>query len=76
VVGVEPMTPALELLRGELATACTTPNGKLVVSVPPQEGLKTSLVRELCVDLLKNNSDRKLMYITYAQAVAEMSNRA
>lgn len=76
MVGAEPVTPALDLLRRELTAACTTPNGRLVVSVPPQEGLKTSLVRELCVDLLKDNPDRKLMYITYAQAVAEMSNRA
>lgn len=64
------MTPALDLLRSELTAACTTPNGRLVVSVPPQEGLKTSLVRELCVDLLKRDPDRRLMYVCYSQRLA------
>lgn len=69
------MTPAWELLRRELTAACTTPNGRLVVSVPPQEGLKTSLVRELCVDLLKHNPQRHVMYVTYHQDVARMQGR-
>lgn len=66
------VTSASELLRRELTAACTTPNGRLVVSVPPQEGLKTSLVRELCVSLLKKNPNHHVMYITYSEAVAAM----
>ena len=69
-------TPALDLLTSELTTACTSPDGRLVVSVPPQEGLKTSLLRELCISLLKHNPQRHLMYVTYHQDVATMQGRA
>lgn len=70
-------TPALELLRRELTgAACTTPNGRLVVSVPPQEGLKTSLVRELCVSLLTHRPERRILYVSYSESLANMQGRA
>lgn len=68
-------TPALQLLSDRLRDTVTAPDGRLVVSLPPQEG-KTSTNRALCVWLLADNPDRRVVFASYAAALARSSGRA
>lgn len=67
-------TPALALLADQLAAAATQRDGRLVVSIPPQEG-KTTLLRWLCVWLLADNPDRRIVLASYAATLARSSGR-
>ncbi len=67
-------TPALELLADRLRHAATTRDGRLVVSIAPQEG-KTSLARWLCTWLLVSNPDLRIVYASYAASLARASGR-
>lgn len=67
-------TTALDLLRTEITLACDIPGSCLLVSVPPQEGLKTSLLREICVGMLTSDR-RQLLYTSYSTTVASMQGR-
>ena len=67
-------TTALDLLRTEITLACDTPDCRLVVSVPPQEGLKTSLLREICVGILTSDR-RQLLYVSYSTTAANLQGR-
>ena len=67
-------TPALELLAGRLRDACRAEGGRLVVSIAPQEG-KTSLLRMLCVWLLIDNPERRLVYASFAHSLAAESGQ-
>jgi len=67
-------TPALELLADRLREVARTRDGRLVVSVPPQEG-KTSIARWLCTWLLADDPDRRIVYASYAASLARSSGR-
>jgi hypothetical protein len=67
-------TPALELLASRMRQAVTEPDGRLVVSIPPQEG-KTTLLRWLIVWLLCENPDRRIVSVSFAQSLARQTGR-
>lgn len=67
-------TPALELLARRLAETAATRDGRLVVSIAPQEG-KTSLARWLCAWLLADNPDRRIVFASYAAGLARSTGR-
>jgi hypothetical protein len=67
-------TPALELLTRELHQCVATPGGRLVVSIPPQEG-KSTLLGALCTWVLIENPNRRIVYASYAAALARKSGR-
>jgi hypothetical protein len=67
-------TPALELLNDRLHHAVNQPGGRLVVSIPPQEG-KTSLLRWVCARKLLDAPDTRLVYVSYSSGLARTSGR-
>lgn len=67
-------TPALDLLNERLNEAVSTADGRLVISIPPQEG-KTSIVRWTCARILIHAPETRLAYISYAASLARTSGR-
>lgn len=67
-------TPALDLLNARLQETVDDPEGRLVISIPPQEG-KTSLVRWVATRLLVARPDDRLAYISYSAQLARTSGR-
>lgn len=68
-------TPALEHIAARLRATVDTRAGRLVVSIPPQEG-KTELLRALCFWLLVRDPATRIVYASYALARARKSGRA
>lgn len=68
-------TPALELLAARLRETTAARDGRLVVSIPPQEG-KSTLLRWLALWLLIDDPDRRVVYASYAAGLARTSGRA
>lgn len=67
-------TPALDLLSRRLQETVTASDGRLVISIPPQEG-KTSLLRWLCARLLVRDPELRLVYVSYSATLARTSGR-
>lgn len=67
-------TPAVDLVSARLQETVTTRDGRLVVSVPPQE-MKTSLLRLLAFWLLIDDPDRRIVFASYAAGLARTSGR-
>ena len=67
-------TPAIDLLNQRLRETMTTPGGRLVVSIPPQEG-KTTILRWSCAHHLIDCPDDRLVYVSYAAGLARTSGR-
>lgn len=67
-------TPALDLLNERLDEAISSPGGRLVISIPPQEG-KTNLTRWACARILIHHPETRLAYISYASGLARTSGR-
>ena len=68
-------TPALELISDHLQRAITRPDGRLILSVPPQEG-KTELVRAAIVKALRDNPDLRVVLGSYNQSLASLGGAA
>lgn len=67
-------TPALELLAVRLRDAVRERDGRLVVSLPPQQG-KSSLTRWAIVWALVDDPDRRIVFASYAAGLARTSGR-
>lgn len=67
-------TPALELIAARVLAAATTRDGRLVLSIPPQEG-KTTILRWAVAWLLVENPDLRIAVTSYATALARTSGR-
>lgn len=67
-------TSALNLLGQRLSATALSHDGRLAISIPPQEG-KTSCLRWLCAWLLLDNPDRRIVYASYAATLARASGR-
>lgn len=67
-------TPALDLLDQRLTETVGTPGGRLVISVPPQEG-KTTLLQWSCARALITAPESRLVYVSYAALLARRSGR-
>lgn len=67
-------TPALELVSRRLTETVRARDGRLVVSIPPQEG-KTSTLRWLCAWLLADDPERRVVFASYGAGLARTSGR-
>lgn len=67
-------TPALELLARRLRETVDTKDGRLAVSIPPQEG-KSTLLKWLIVWLLVQDPDRRIVFASFAQSLARRTGR-
>jgi hypothetical protein len=67
-------TPALELVARRVIETVQTRDGRLVLSLPPQEG-KSSLIRWTMLWLLIDDPDRRIAVTSYAASLAKTSGR-
>jgi hypothetical protein len=67
-------TPALEVVARALVDTVAARDGRLVVSIPPQEG-KTNLLRWLCCWLLVADPTRRVVFASYGAGLARTSGR-
>lgn len=68
-------TPALRLISDALHEAINKPDGRLILSVPPQEG-KTELVRAAIVKALRDQPDLRVILGSYNQGIASHGGAA
>lgn len=67
-------TPALKLISNKLAETFNKPDGRLIISMPPQEG-KTELVRAAVIQQLTLNPDKRVILGSYNQDLANHSGQ-
>lgn len=68
-------TPALELINAKLVEAFDTPDGRLAISMPPQEGKTTLVVQYAIPWALQQNPDLPVILSTYNQSLANRGGR-
>ena len=69
-------TPALDLIDAELTRLLDTPDGRLIISMPPQEGKSTRAAGDFPVWALTQNPDLRIVTASYAQSLANRNGRA
>lgn len=69
-------TPALELIDQHLVDLLNTPDGRLIITMPPQEGKSTRCSRDLPIWALLGNPDLRIVSASYAQGLANRNGRA
>lgn len=69
-------TPALELIDQELARLLGTPDGRLIISMPPQEGKSVRVGRDFPIWALQRDPDLRIITGSYAQGLANRNGRA
>lgn len=67
-------TPALELVAARLRSTVRKRDGRLIISIAPQEG-KSSLLRWAIVWALIDDPDRRIVFASYAAGLARTSGR-
>jgi predicted phage terminase large subunit-like protein len=68
-------TPAIDLIDVELRRALTTPDARLILSCPPQEGKSTLATKWAPVWLLNDQPDTRVVVASYSAAVARRMGR-
>lgn len=68
-------TPALDLIDAELEWALATPNARLIITMPPQEGKSTRVGRDFLIRALIDNPDTRVVAASYGQRLAERNGR-
>lgn len=68
-------TPALDLIDAELERLASTPDGRLIITMPPQEGKSTRVSRDLPIWSLLRNPDLRIVTGSYAQSLANRNGR-
>ena len=69
-------TPALDLIDAELIRAANTPDARLIISMPPQEGKSQRASRRFPLWVLSQNKDTRVAVISYESNVARRWGRA
>lgn len=69
-------TPALTLIDTELQRLVDTPDGRLIITMPPQEGKSTRVAKDFILWLLKNRPWLRVVGASYAQGLANRNGRA
>ena len=69
-------TPALDLIDAELTRLLDTPDGRLIISMPPQEGKSVRVGRDFPIWALQQNPDLRIITGSYAQGLANRNGRA
>jgi predicted phage terminase large subunit-like protein len=70
------VTPALELIDAELVRLLDTPDGRLIISMPPQEGKSTRVAKDFPTWVLKMRPDWRVVTASYGQSLANRNGRA
>ena len=68
-------TPALRLIDDELVRLTDTPDGRLIISMPPQEGKSQRISRRFPTWLLQQRPDTRIAVASYAHTVARRFGR-
>lgn len=69
-------TPALDLIDAELVRAVNTPDTRLIISMPPQEGKSQRASRRFPLWALTRNPDTRIAIASYEHGVARRWGRA
>lgn len=69
-------TPALDLLDAALLELVNTPDGRLIVILPPQEGKSTRVAKDFIVWVLKQRPWTRIVGASYGQSLANRNGRA
>lgn len=69
-------TPALDLIDAELVRAYNTPDSRLIISMPPQEGKSQRASRRFPLWVLSQNPELRIAMVSYEANVARRWGRA
>lgn len=69
-------TPALDLIDRYVMNTINTPDSRLMVFAPPQEGKSQRVSRDLPIWMLTRNPDLRIVSGSYAQGLANRNGRA
>ena len=69
-------TPALDLIDAELVKLLDTPDARLIITMPPQEGKSTRVAGDFPTWALTQNPDLRIVTASYAQSLANRNGRA
>jgi len=69
-------TPALDLIDAALLRLVAKPNGRLIVSLPPQEGKSTRVAEMFPLWALAHDMDTRVVLASYSHALARRNGRA
>ena len=69
-------TPALELIDATILECLNTPDGRLIISMPPQEGKSQRAAIATPVWQLHRDPDTRISVASYAQGLANRNGRA
>lgn len=77
--GLDPATvrtPALELISRQLARAAAKPNGRLIISMPPQEGKSSIASRRFPLWRFLSKPETRIAIVSYSAHIARTHSRA
>lgn len=69
-------TGALDLIDAALVDLFDTPDGKLIITMPPQEGKSTRVAKDFPIWALTQNPDLRIVTASYGQGLANRNGRA
>lgn len=69
-------TPALDLIDRELVRLIDEPDGRLIISMPPQEGKSTRAAADFPTWVLTQNQDCRIVVASYGQGLANRNGKA
>ena len=69
-------TPALDLIDAALVRLLDTPDGRLIISMPPQEGKSTRVAKDFPTWVLTQEPDTRIVTASYGQGLANRNGRA
>lgn len=69
-------TEALDKIDAALTELISTPDGRLIVVMPPQEGKSTRVAKDFPIWVLKKRPDTRIVNASYGQSLANRTGRA
>jgi predicted phage terminase large subunit-like protein len=69
-------TPALDLIDRELMRLVDEPEGRLIISMPPQEGKSTRAAADFPTWVLTQNAECRIVVASYGQGLANRNGKA
>lgn len=69
-------TTALQLIDQALVDLLDTPDGRLIITMPPQEGKSTRVAKDFPTWVLTQNPDARIVTASYSQALANRNGLA
>ncbi len=69
-------TPALDIIDAELTRLRNTPDGRLIISMAPQEGKSSRVSKDFVIDTLMHDPATRVVAASYAQGLANRNGRA